>query len=92
LTKVTAKKSTTAVSTKVGKSLQVSIPTVGAKSVVVKVSIKDPAGATYTVASTTVAKNKAYSSPKVNFSKTGTYVMTLTAGTTKKVVTIKVSK
>jgi len=92
LTKVTAKNATTAVSTKVGKSLQVSIPTVGAKSVVVKVSIKDPAGATYTVASTTVAKNKAYSSPKVNFFKTGTYVMTLTAGTTKKVVTIKVSK
>jgi hypothetical protein len=92
LTKVTAKNVTTAVSTKVGKSLQVSIPTVGAKSVVVKVSVKDPSGATYTVASTTVAKNITYSSPAINFTKTGTYVMTVTAGITKKVVTIKVSK
>ena len=92
LTKLTVKKTTTAVSTKVGKSLQVTLPTVGAKNVVVKVLVKDPAGATYTVASTAVTKNKAYVSPKVNFVKTGTYVMTLTAGTTKRVVTVKVSK
>jgi hypothetical protein len=92
LTKLTVKKTTIAVSTKVGKSLQVTLPTVGAKNVVVKVLVKDPAGATYTVASTAVTKNKAYVSPKVNFVKTGTYVMTLTAGTTKRVVTVKVSK
>jgi len=89
---VSLKNATAAVSTKVGKSLQVSIPTVGTKNVAVKVSVKDPSGATYTVASTTVAKNITYSSPAINFAKTGTYVMTVTTGITKKVVTIKVSK
>ena len=86
------KKTTTAVSTKVGKSIQVTLPTVGAKNVVVKVSVKDPAGATFKVASTTVTKNKSYVSPIFKFSKPGTYVVTVTAGTTKRVVTVKVSK
>jgi hypothetical protein len=75
----------------VGKSLQITIPTVGTKSVAVKVSIKDPSGKSYTVASSTVAKNKTYATPKVKFSKPGTYVMTISLGTAKKVVTVKVS-
>ena len=58
LTKLTVKNSSAAVSTKVGKSLQITIPTVGSKSVAVKLSIKDPSGKSYTVASATVAKNK----------------------------------
>ena len=92
LTKLTIRNATGVLSTKVGKSLQVTLPTVGTKNVVVKVSVKDPAGATYTVASKAVTKNKAYVSPKVNFVKSGTYVMTVTVGTTKRVVTVKVSK
>ena len=74
-----------------GKSLQITIPTVGAKSVAVKLSIKDPSGKSYTVASSTVAKNKAYVTPAVKFSKPGTYLVTLVLGATKKVVTVKVT-
>jgi hypothetical protein len=92
LLKVTIKKATTAVSSKVGKSLQVNIPTIGSKSAVVKVSVKDPSGSTYTIASTTVGKNKAYVSPIVKFSKPGTYVLTMTIGSTKKTITAKVSR
>ena len=85
------KNSSAAVSTKVGKSLQITIPTVGSKSVAVKVSIKDPSGKSYTVASATVAKNKGYVAPIVKFSKPGTYVVTLAFGAVKKVVKVKVS-
>jgi hypothetical protein len=58
----------------------------------VKVSIKDPSGKSYTVASTTVAKNKGYVTPIVKFAKTGAYLMTITAGTVKKSVMVKVGK
>jgi hypothetical protein len=91
LTKVSLKKNSLAVSTKAGKSLQVSIPTVSTKNVVVKVSIKDPSGKNYTVASARVTKNKAYLTPIVKFSKPGTYVMTIAVDAIKKVVTVRVS-
>jgi len=58
----------------------------------VKLTMKDPSGKSYTIASATVAKNKAYTSPKVKFAKAGSYVVTLSVGTSKKVVTVKVSK
>ena len=86
-----AKKATTPVSTKVGKSLQVTIPTVGTKNVVVKVTVKDPAGKVYTVASSTVSKNKGYVAPIVKFAKVGTYTVTILTGTNKKIVTVKVA-
>jgi hypothetical protein len=92
LTKLTLRKATAAVFTKVGKSLQVTLPTVGSKNVVVRVTIKDPSGKVFTVASRAVTKNKSYVSPIFKFSKPGTYVVTVTAGTTKRVVTVKVSK
>ena len=92
MSKVVLKSSTAVASTKIGKSIQISIPTVGTKSVSVKVSVKDPSGNTFTLASSKVAKNKSYVTPNVKFSKPGTYVMTVTLGTTKKVVTVKVSK
>ena len=92
LIKLTLKNSSAAVSAKIDKSLQVTIPTVGTKNVAVKLSIKDPSGKSYTVASSTIAKNKAYVTPIVKFAKSGTYVMTLTAGSTKRTVTVKVSK
>ena len=92
LLKVTIKKVVTVVSCKVGKSLQVNITTVGSKSAFVKVSVKDPSSAIYNIATTTVAKNKAYISPTVKFSKPGAYVITVAVGTTKNVVTVKISK
>ena len=73
-----------------GKTLQITIPTVGAKSLTVKVSIKDPSGKNYTIASTKVAKNKPVITPNVKFAKPGTYVMTIALGATKKVVTVRV--
>ena len=92
LTKVALKSATAAVSTKVGKSLQVTVASVGTKTVPVKVSVKDPAGKSYQVASVTVAKNKGYSAPIIKFAKPGTYVITTYVGTTKRVVTVKVAK
>ena len=78
-------------SIKVGKSLQVSIPTVGAKKAVVKVSVKDPSGKSYSISTATVAKNKAYVAPTVKFSKPGTYTITIFLGTAKRIVTVKVT-
>jgi hypothetical protein len=92
LTKVALKSATAAVSTKVGKSLQVTVASVGTKTVPVKVSVKDPAGKSYQIASVTVAKNKGYSAPIIKFAKPGTYVITTYVGTTKRVVTVKVAK
>ena len=83
---------TTAVSTKVGRSLQATVASVGTKTVPVKVVVKDPAGKSYEIASVIVAKNKSFAAPITRFSKTGTYVVTTTLGTTKGVVTVKVSK
>jgi hypothetical protein len=89
---VTIRNATAAVSTKVGRSLQVTLPTVGTKNVVVKVIVRDPSGKVFTVASRSVTKNKAYISPIIKFDKPGTYVKTVEIGTTKRVVTVKVSK
>ena len=92
LTKVSLRSASSSTSSKVGKSLQVTVASVGTKTVPVKVSVKDPAGMSYQIASVTVAKNKAYSAPIVKFAKAGTYVITTYVGTTKKVVTVKVAK
>jgi hypothetical protein len=54
--------------------------------------VKDPSGKSYQIASVIVAKNKSFAAPITRFSKTGTYVITTTLGTTKRVVTVKVSK
>jgi hypothetical protein len=83
---------TTAVSTKVGRSLQVTVASVGTRTVPVKVVVKDPSGKSYQIASVIVAKNKSFAAPITRFSKTGTYVITATLGTTKRVVTVKVAK
>jgi hypothetical protein len=91
LTRVSSKKSTTAVSTKVGKSLQITIPTIGSKSASVKLSVKDPSGKSYAVSSTPVSKNKAYASPILKCAKTGTYTIFVNIGTNKKIVTVKVT-
>ena len=92
LTKVSLRSASSSTSSKVGKSLQVTVASVGTKTVPVKVSVKDPAGKSYQIASVTVSKNKAYSGPIIKFAKPGTYVITTYVGTTKKVVTVKVAK
>jgi subtilisin family serine protease len=91
LTKVQIKNTTTAVRTKVGKSIQMSLASVGTKSTVVKVTIKDPSGKSYVVSSTAVAKNKAFSSPIIKFAKAGTFAISVNIGTSKRVVTVKVT-
>ena len=92
LTKVSLRSASASTSSKVGKSLQVTVASVGTKTVPVKVSVKDPAGKSYQIASVTVSKNKAYSGPIIKFAKAGTYVITTYVGTTKRVVTVKVAK
>ena len=89
--KVTLSSATTKISTKVGKPLQIKIPTVGTKRVAVKVTLKDPSGKSYAITSTTVEKNVAYSMPKLNFAKPGLYTISLYLGSLKKTVTVKVA-
>jgi hypothetical protein len=79
------------VSVKFGKSLQARIPTVGTRSHLAKVQVKDPSGKSYQIASTSVEKNKSFSTPIIKFAKKGTYVVTIYLGTTKKVITVKVA-
>ena len=81
-----------AVSTKIGRSLQVIVTSVGKKTVSVRFTVKDPSGKSYQIASRTVAKNKSFTSPILKFAKSGTYLLTTYVGTTKRVVTVKVSK
>ena len=78
--------------TKVGKSLQVTLATVGTKNTTVKLTIKDPSGKSFQLANTKVAKNKAFSGPRIKFAKAGSYVVTTTIGNTKRTVTVKVTK
>ncbi len=92
LTKLALRYASASASSKVGKSLQLTVASVGTKTVPVKLTIKDPTGKSYQVASVTVSKNKSYSTPIVKFAKAGTYVFTTYVGTTKRVVTVKVSK
>jgi cell division septation protein DedD len=92
LTKLALRYASASASSKVGKSLQLTVASVGTKTVPVKLTIKDPTGKSYQVASVTVSKNKSYSTPIVKFAKAGTYVFTTYVGTTKRVVTVKVAK
>jgi hypothetical protein len=76
---------------KFGKSLQARVVTVGTRGLLAKVQVKDPAGKSYQIASTSVEKNKSFSTPIIKFAKKGTYVVTIYLGTTKKVITVKVA-
>jgi hypothetical protein len=76
----------------VGKSVQLSLKTIGTKTAAVKLVVKTPDAKSYTLSSSTISKNKAYLGPVIRFSKPGTYVFTLSIGSTKKLVTVKVSK
>ena len=92
LTKVSLVRSSTSLTSKVTRSLQLSLKTIGAKSSVVKLVVRTPEGKSYTLRSSTIAKNKGFVGPVIRFSKPGSYVFTLTVGSTKKLVTVKVSK
>ena len=72
--------------------MQFKIASVGTKAVLVKVSVKDPSGQSYSVATKTIAKNKSYTSPILKFSKVGSYTITTYVGSAKKVLMVRVSK
>ena len=72
--------------------MQLTVPSVGTKSEIVKLSLKDPAGKSFVLSSGSIAKNKSYSSPKIKFAKAGSYLATLTIGASKKIVKINVTK
>ena len=88
---MTISKSSTTQSIKAGRSLQVTLSTVGRKTLLVKVQVKDPSGKSYQIASRTVQKNKSFSTPKMKFTKKGSYQVTILLGTSKRVVTVKVA-
>jgi hypothetical protein len=92
LSKIVIKSNTTKVSTKVGRSLQFTVPSVGNKTTVVKLYIKDLSGKSFLVSSAKVSKNKSYTGPRVKFVKSGSYLATLTIGANKKTVKINVTK
>jgi hypothetical protein len=92
LSRVAVTKAATTAKVKLGKSLQFMIASVGKKAALVKVSVKDPSGKSYSVASKSIAKNKSYSSPIMKFSKVGKYTITTLVGSAKKVITVTVSK
>ena len=90
MSKLLLKSPSVAISTKVGKSVQVTIPTVGPKSVVAKVTIKDPSGKSYTVNTSSIGKNKSFVAPTIKFAKKGSYVITVNLGSTKRTVQVRV--
>jgi hypothetical protein len=92
LTKINLRTARVNSSIKLSRSVQVTIPNVGTKTVLVRTVVKDPSGKSYPVASGKTAKNKSYVAPTIRFVKTGNYTVTVTIGTVKRVVTIKVSK
>ncbi len=90
--KIKITKAATSAKVKLGKSLQFKIASVGNTAALVKVSVKDPSGQSYQIASKTIAKNKSYSSPIMKFSKAGSYTITTYVGSAKKVIKVKVIK
>ena len=86
-----AVRTSTVVSTKVGKSIQLTIPTVGTKDVTLKLVIKDASGKSFPITSKTISKNKGYSSPVLKMLKKGSLTATFTIGTQKRTVTLKVA-
>ena len=92
LTKTSLVKPKTSLTSKVARSLQLSLKTIGTKTATVKLLVKTHDGKSYTLRSSTIAKNKGFVGPVIKFSKPGTFVFTLTVGSTKKLVTVKVSK
>jgi hypothetical protein len=83
-------RSSSTLSIKVGKSLQAKVSTVGARSLWTKVEVKDPARKSFQIYAGLVLKNQSFSTPIIKFAKKGTYVVTISLGTSKKVINVKV--
>jgi hypothetical protein len=79
------------VTVKFGKSLQARVATVGTRGILAKVQVKDPSDKSFQIASSSVEKNKSFSTPIMKFAKKGTYVVTIYLGTSKRVITVKVA-
>ena len=92
LTKVTLIGGSLVKTSKVGNSMQLSLKTIGTKTAPVKLLLKTPDGKSYSLSSSTISKNKGFVGPVIRFSKPGTYIFTLSVGSTKKLVTVKVGK
>jgi hypothetical protein len=91
LQKFTVTRSSSTLSIKVGKTLQARVATVGTRSLWAKVQVKDPSRKSFQIYAGLVLKNKSFSTPIIKFAKKGTYVVTISLGTTKKVITVKVA-
>jgi len=79
------------ISTSLKSAVQPSIPSVK-KGTEVKVVVKGADGKSYTVASTTTKTTGTYKAPAIQFSKPGTYQVTVMVGKVKKVITYKITK
>lgn len=93
LAKLSLRATSASYPSKVGRSLKAIISSVGAKSTVIKVSLRTPESRTFTlVKSTKVGKNKSYSTPIIKFLKAGSFKMTVKIGNKNRALTIKVTK
>jgi uncharacterized membrane protein YgcG len=79
------------ISTSLKSAVQPSIPSVK-KGTEIKVVVKGADGKSYTVASTTAKSTGTYKAPAIQFSKPGTYQVTVMVGKVKKVITYKINK
>ncbi len=77
---------------KLGRTLRISIPTVGTKSTKVVTTLKLVNGKSVKLGSVIVPKNKGYQTPGVKFTKAGTYTMSIAIGAKTKRVIIKVPR
>jgi hypothetical protein len=62
------------------------------KGTIIKVVVKGADGKSHTVASTTTKTTGTYKAPAIQFSKPGTYQVTVMVGKVKKVISYKISK
>lgn len=93
LAKVTVRSSKLTTNSKVGRSIQAVVSSVGGKAAKVTVTLKTPDRQTFTLAKSVAIKaNKGYSSPIIRFLKAGTYTITVKIGSSSRTITAKVLK
>ena len=92
ISRVTLKGNSLTLTLKIGRTLRVSIPTVGSKSTRVVTMVKPLTGKSVKLGSVIVTKNKGYLTPGIKFTKAGTYTMSITVGSVSKKVVIKVPR
>ena len=92
LPKTAIKKAFTSLSNTLGKPIQLVIPTVGTRSVRVKVFVKTLDGRSYLLSNKLILKNKPFFSPALKFKKTGTYLVSIFLGAEMKRISVRVKK